>query len=163
MFVACAVVSVLLSVILVGSGAAKLTRAARVVETLTAIGVPLGWFPWLATAEIAGGVGLILGLAVGPLGVAVISYRCRYVAVMDRRERCTVACVMNSNVPGRSAIVTVERSLHFRSDIGMAPVLVNAVPTVAGLAGASSDSRRKSPRCAAPPQTRCVRRSARMS
>jgi hypothetical protein len=70
MFVACAVVSVLLSVILVGSGAAKLTRAARVVDTLTGIGVPIGWFPWLATAEIAGGVGLILGLAVGPLGVA---------------------------------------------------------------------------------------------
>jgi DoxX-like family len=70
MFAVGAVVSVLLGVTLLASAAAKLTRATRVVDSLTGIGVPIGWFPWLAGAEIAGGIGLIVGLAVGPLGVA---------------------------------------------------------------------------------------------
>ena len=70
MFVACAVVSVLFGLLLLGSAAGKLTRASRVVDNLTGIGVPLAWFPWLATAEIAGGLGLLVGLAVGPLGAA---------------------------------------------------------------------------------------------
>lgn len=69
-FVACAIVTGLLAVALMGSGAAKLTKVDRVVENLTGAGVPLGWFPWLAVIELAGAAGLVVGLGVEPLGVA---------------------------------------------------------------------------------------------
>jgi hypothetical protein len=71
MFTAYAVVGVVLAVILVASGGAKLTKQPRVVEGITeAVGVPLSWYPALASAEIAGAVGLIAGLWIPALGVA---------------------------------------------------------------------------------------------
>jgi hypothetical protein len=41
-----------------------------------------------------------------------------------------VAVVTNSNVFGRSAAVTFDRSSHRRDDIGMDPVLVKVVPAL---------------------------------
>lgn len=69
-FVACAIVASLLAAVLVGSAAAKLTEVDRVVENITGVGVPLRWFPWLAAAELAGAVGLVVGLGLEPVGVA---------------------------------------------------------------------------------------------
>ncbi|MEY2462332.1 MAG: hypothetical protein QOH64_470 [Acidimicrobiaceae bacterium] len=71
MFVAYAVLAIGLSLGLVASGAAKLTKQARVVEGINErVGVPLSWFPALASAEIAGAAGLVIGLWVPALGIA---------------------------------------------------------------------------------------------
>jgi uncharacterized membrane protein YphA (DoxX/SURF4 family) len=70
MFIACVVVSVLLGLMALGSAMGKLTKAQTSVDTITGVGVPLAWFPWLGAAEILGGLGVIVGLAVAPLGVA---------------------------------------------------------------------------------------------
>ncbi len=70
MFVVTVVVSVLLAVVAIGSAAGKLSRQAPVVEMLGRIGVPDPWLPRLAAAELAGGVGLLVGLALAPLGIA---------------------------------------------------------------------------------------------
>jgi uncharacterized membrane protein YphA (DoxX/SURF4 family) len=70
-FVACAVVSVVLGVMMVMSAAMKLIKHPRVVDGIgTALGVPITWFPRLAAAEIAGGIGLVVGLAIPAVGVA---------------------------------------------------------------------------------------------
>ncbi len=37
---------------------------------MNTLGVPLQWLPMLAAAELAGAIGLIIGLWVAPLGVA---------------------------------------------------------------------------------------------
>jgi hypothetical protein len=70
MFIAYAVVAVLLSLLLLASARAKLTRDPKIVESLTGLGVPLGMFAFLAGAEIAGAVGLVVGLWIAPLGIA---------------------------------------------------------------------------------------------
>ena len=70
MFVVAAVVSVLLAVVLAGSALGKLRQDRRAVAPLTAVGVPPAWFPRLALAELAGAVGLVVGLFVWPIGVA---------------------------------------------------------------------------------------------
>ena len=70
MSVAYAVVAIGLSLALVASGAAKLTKQPRVVDAIGSLGVPLAWFPALAMAEAAGAVGLVIGLWVPALGIA---------------------------------------------------------------------------------------------
>lgn len=70
MFIATAVVSGLLALALAGSAGAKLSRHPMVVEMLTGLSVPTAWMPWLVSAEIAGGVGLLLGLVFAPIGIA---------------------------------------------------------------------------------------------
>jgi uncharacterized membrane protein YphA (DoxX/SURF4 family) len=71
MFIAYAVIAVLLALGLLPSAWTKLTRQERVVQTFTGqLGVPLGLYPFLAACEIAGGAGLIIGLWYGPLGIA---------------------------------------------------------------------------------------------
>lgn len=70
MFIATVVVSVLLALAAIGSAAAKLTKNPKVVENLTKVNVPMSWLPRLAVAEIAGGVGLLVGLAVPAIGIA---------------------------------------------------------------------------------------------
>jgi hypothetical protein len=55
MFTAYAVIAIALSVALAASGATNLTKQPRVVEGIVGrVGVPLSWFPALASAEIAG-------------------------------------------------------------------------------------------------------------
>jgi hypothetical protein len=71
MFVAYAAVAIVLSLALAASGGAKLTKNPRVVEGISeTVGVPLSWFPALALAEVAGAIGLIVGLWVPALGIA---------------------------------------------------------------------------------------------
>lgn len=70
MFIACTIVSVVLALMLAGSAYAKLTRDDRIVTGITGLGVPLSWFPFLAACELAGAVGLLVGLVFAPLGIA---------------------------------------------------------------------------------------------
>ncbi len=70
MFIACVVVSAVMAVMVTLSGIFKLARSPQVVEGIGGLGVPLTWFPWLATAEIAGAVGLVVGLVIAPIGIA---------------------------------------------------------------------------------------------
>jgi Flp pilus assembly protein TadB len=70
LFIAYTVIAVLLTLVLVPSAYAKLTKNKRVVDGLTGIGVPLGIFPFLASCEIAGAAGLLVGLWYAPLGIA---------------------------------------------------------------------------------------------
>jgi hypothetical protein len=65
-----AIVGILTALILLLSAYAKLTRNARIVEGMTSIGIPLSMFPFLAACEIAGALGLLIGLWYTPLGVA---------------------------------------------------------------------------------------------
>ncbi|MEU0991502.1 DoxX family protein [Streptomyces sp. NPDC005953] len=70
MYIAYVVVAVLFALMLVGSGRGKLVREKRVTETITGLGVPLSWFLPLALLEIAAAVGLLIGIAYRPLGIA---------------------------------------------------------------------------------------------
>ncbi|MFI0240539.1 DoxX family protein [Streptomyces sp. NPDC016845] len=62
--------TVVLSLVLVGSAVAKVRRQESLVATMRRIGVPDAWLPRLAALEIAGAVGLLVGLAFRPLAVA---------------------------------------------------------------------------------------------
>jgi hypothetical protein len=70
MFVAYIVVAVLLAAVLAMSGRGKLVKDERIVKGLTGAGVPLSWFPLLAAAELAGALGLLVGIFFAPLGIA---------------------------------------------------------------------------------------------
>lgn len=70
MLFATIVVSVLLAVLLLASAGGKRTRNPQVVTNLASAGVAPGQFPLLAALEIAGAVGLVLGLLWAPLGIA---------------------------------------------------------------------------------------------
>jgi hypothetical protein len=65
-----AVVGVLLALVLLASAGAKLTHQKRIVDGLNGIGVPLGMLPFLASCEIGGAAGLLVGLWYAPLGIA---------------------------------------------------------------------------------------------
>ncbi|GIH17103.1 DoxX family protein [Rugosimonospora africana] len=70
MFIAYVVVGSVLALAVLASGYGKLSRKKEIVDGLTGIGVPLGMFPFLATCEIAGGLGLLIGIWYAPLGIA---------------------------------------------------------------------------------------------
>ncbi|MGH7600942.1 MAG: DoxX family protein [bacterium] len=71
MFIAYLVVAILLSVVAVISGVAKLRHAPHVVKVINGVvRVPMKWFPWLAACEFAGAAGLLLGIVVAPVGLA---------------------------------------------------------------------------------------------
>ena len=70
MFIATVVVSALLAAGLLGSATAKLRKDATVMAGMRTVGVPDRSVPVLAVLEIAGALGLLVGLVVWPLGVA---------------------------------------------------------------------------------------------
>lgn len=70
MFIATVIVSTLLGLALMGSAGGKLTRQPSVVDMLSGLGVPSSWLPRLAAAELAGGIGLLVGLSVPAIGIA---------------------------------------------------------------------------------------------
>jgi DoxX-like family len=70
MFIAYVVIAVVVAALLAMSARGKLARNERIVTTLTGVGVPLSWFWWLASCEIAGAVGLLAGIFVAPFGIA---------------------------------------------------------------------------------------------
>lgn len=70
MFIAYIIVSVILALMLGASAWAKLTRDEKIVTGMTGIGVRTKWFPHLAALLLVGAVGLLVGIAVAPLGIA---------------------------------------------------------------------------------------------
>ncbi|MFI6339815.1 DoxX family protein [Streptomyces sp. NPDC050535] len=70
MFIATVAVSVPLALILLFSARGKLVRDPMQMKTLERVGFPENQVKLLAAAEIAGAVGILLGLAWWPLGVA---------------------------------------------------------------------------------------------
>ncbi|WP_151774770.1 DoxX family protein [Streptomyces abyssomicinicus] len=70
MFIAYVVLAVLLSLVLFVSARGDITRDPKVTEQLKAVGVPDGWFVPLGLVKIAGALGLLVGIAYRPLGVA---------------------------------------------------------------------------------------------
>jgi uncharacterized membrane protein YphA (DoxX/SURF4 family) len=70
MFVATLIVSILLAVVVAFSGYAKLKKTPQIVDTMAQVGVPAAKIPLLAYLEIAGAIGLIVGLFWWPIGVA---------------------------------------------------------------------------------------------
>ncbi len=55
---------------MIGSAGGKLSKQPVIVEMLGGLGVPPSWLPRLALAELAGGVALLVGLAIAPIGIA---------------------------------------------------------------------------------------------
>jgi hypothetical protein len=70
MFIAYAVVAVLLAVALVASARAKLVRNEKLTTGMAELGVRGRMLDFLAACEIAGAVGLVAGLFFAPLGIA---------------------------------------------------------------------------------------------
>jgi hypothetical protein len=70
MFVVYTIFAILFAAGLAMSGRAKLVKDERVTKSITALGVPLSWFPFLAACEIAGALGLLVGIFFAPLGIA---------------------------------------------------------------------------------------------
>jgi hypothetical protein len=70
MFVVAVVLSCLLAVAFLGTGVMKVTGQAQIVEGLAHLGVSSGLTRLIGTLEVAGAAGMLVGLAVGWLGVA---------------------------------------------------------------------------------------------
>ncbi|MFB7254291.1 DoxX family protein [Streptomyces nojiriensis] len=70
MFIAYAVVGVLLALVLAASATFTLQRNDQIVASMQKVQVPDSWLPRLATLKAAGAIGLVAGLWVTPLGVA---------------------------------------------------------------------------------------------
>jgi uncharacterized membrane protein YphA (DoxX/SURF4 family) len=71
MYIAYIAVAAVSMGVLAMSARMKLVRDPRAVEVISdVVGVPVRFFPVLALLEIAGGVGLLVGIGVKPLGVA---------------------------------------------------------------------------------------------
>ena len=70
MTIALYVVTIFLAVALTFSAIGKLTKSASVMPIMESVGVPANRVPILAYLEIAGAVGLVVGLFVWPIGVA---------------------------------------------------------------------------------------------
>ncbi|OZD65726.1 hypothetical protein CH263_12495 [Rhodococcus sp. 06-1059B-a] len=70
MFIATGVVSVVLAVVLVISARGKLVRDPSIIPTMQTVRIPERLLPILASLEIAGALGLVVGLVWWPIGVA---------------------------------------------------------------------------------------------
>ncbi|MFD3519631.1 DoxX family protein [Streptomyces sp. NPDC058653] len=70
MFIAHAVVGILLAVALSASAVAMATRNATIAANMTKLGVPDSWLPRLASLKAAGAVGLVVGLWIPFIGAA---------------------------------------------------------------------------------------------
>ncbi|WP_327353347.1 DoxX family protein [Streptomyces sp. NBC_01304] len=70
MFIAYAAVGTLLALVLSASAFLTFTRNDGITESMAKVGVPDSWLPRLATLKTAGAIGLLVGLAVAPIGVA---------------------------------------------------------------------------------------------
>ena len=70
MFIATVVVTVFLTVALVASAIGKLTKNEGATSAVLGVGVPAERIPVLAALELAGAVGLVIGLFWAPLGIA---------------------------------------------------------------------------------------------
>jgi hypothetical protein len=81
MFLATAIVSVLLAAGMAYSAGRKLTHRERFVRDYLRVGVPDDKLDYLAAILLAGAAGLLLGLAWAPIGVAAAAATACYFAV----------------------------------------------------------------------------------
>jgi hypothetical protein len=71
MYFAHVAVAVLMSLLSVISGVAKLRHSSHVVKVIhELVRVPMKWFPYLAACEFAGAAGLLIGISWSPIGLA---------------------------------------------------------------------------------------------
>jgi uncharacterized membrane protein YphA (DoxX/SURF4 family) len=71
MFIALVIASIVLAAMCVASATMKLKRDERSVAAINGtVGVPLRLFPALATLELAGAAGILIGLWLEPVGIA---------------------------------------------------------------------------------------------
>jgi hypothetical protein len=70
MFSIAVIVTIVLAVAATGSGIGKIVKHPKVVESFEHLGVPKSWLMPLAACELAGAAGIVIGLAVAPLGIA---------------------------------------------------------------------------------------------
>ncbi|MFG2449861.1 DoxX family protein [Streptomyces sp. NPDC048512] len=70
MFLAYAVVGILLAVVLAASAFLTFAKNPKITENMTRVGVPESWLPRLAALKAAGAIGLLIGLAVPLIGAA---------------------------------------------------------------------------------------------
>jgi uncharacterized membrane protein YphA (DoxX/SURF4 family) len=70
MFVVATVLAVLLAVVFTGAGLSKITRQKQMVEAADHLGFTIQQYQLIGAAEVAGAVGLVIGLWWAPLGVA---------------------------------------------------------------------------------------------
>lgn len=102
MTIAITLVSVLTAAISLWSAVAKLRRDPHVVHVVhEVVGVPLRAFPALAALEIAGAIGLSLGLALRGLGIAASAGLMLYfaLAVLAHMQVGDPAGAMTPSVP----------------------------------------------------------------
>jgi len=104
------VIAILFPAMLVFSGLGKIRRDARQVRVVHEIvGVPLTYFPLLATCEFGGALGLVLGIRWPPLGVAagigLVLYLCRRDCVASACRRCQRHWTRRLHVGGRGGSV----------------------------------------------------------
>jgi hypothetical protein len=86
------------------SAYAILTKAPWVVDNLVDYGIPRSWWPWLGAAKALGAIGLLVGLAVPPVGVAatvgvILYFTGAVVAVLRARAYAHVAFPLMYMVP----------------------------------------------------------------
>jgi len=71
MSIAYAIVAVVAALMLFFSASLKFRHVQQTIDVIhTQVGVPLSWFPLLGACEVAGGLGLLVGIGVAPIGVA---------------------------------------------------------------------------------------------
>ncbi|MEV0530392.1 DoxX family protein [Kitasatospora sp. NPDC050463] len=70
MFVSLAVVTVVMSALLLVSAGAKSLRTRHITEQMSTLGVPQSMMAFLISAQVAGAAGAIVGLWWGPVGIA---------------------------------------------------------------------------------------------
>ncbi|HEY0753153.1 MAG TPA: DoxX family protein [Ktedonobacteraceae bacterium] len=74
MFLAYIILAILRTGLIGFSCFGKIRRTPRVMRTIVeAAQVPIQWLPWLAAIEIAGALGILIGIAWAPLGIAAAS------------------------------------------------------------------------------------------
>nr|WP_237270733.1 DoxX family protein [Streptomyces caniscabiei] len=69
-FIAYVVLAVVLSLLLLASARGDIVRDPKITDGLKALGVPDNWFVPLGLVKIAGALGLLVGIAYRPLGIA---------------------------------------------------------------------------------------------
>ena len=70
MFLAYIILAILRAAQIAYSSSSKVRRTPCVVKTIVeGANVPIQWLPWLAACELAGAVGILVGIAWTPLGI----------------------------------------------------------------------------------------------
>ncbi|HEX9504644.1 MAG TPA: DoxX family protein [Acidimicrobiia bacterium] len=110
MFIAYVVVAALLAAALVLSASFKLRHEERAVHNIhEVVGVPLSWFPPRAACEIAGALGLLIGIAWAPIGIAAAAAVVFYMlgAIIGHLRVGDAASIGNPAVPLLLAIAAL--------------------------------------------------------